>query len=449
MTTQLDLQDLQSIKTASEVANLFGSLGYGLVAQPLDVDGLELPCHLSEKLQAAHILAEYSQGYARQVVLLFEVNPKTEGMGSLMQQIARRLAKRPESYLLLATADGYRSLIVTSCGKADKAYSFKINCQDPSHQELNWIRNLVLGEKTLLASQKHQHQMVEYATSQQKEAVRADQRDLLQDNLGDYLQKIGRYPLLDQAEEVNLFRQIAVFPNTKQAVQARGKLITHNLRLVVSIAKQYQGRGLDLLDLIQEGNLGLICAIEKFEYARGARLSTYATWWIRQAISRGVATKGRLIRLPQHVHEKLSQLKKLAQQLSQQMGQTPSAKDLALVSSLTVAVIQQLLDWNRGMGYLDAPLSNLEDSCLLDHILDESQTPQDICEERDFQARIRKVLSLLNPKAQQVLIRRFGLYGNDPHTLAEIGGLLNITRERVRQIEKKALLTLHKYRCKI
>lgn len=444
MATQLDVQDLQSIKTAGDVAHLFGSLGYTRVAQPLDAALLELPTHLLASIQAAHILAKYEQGYSRQVVLLFEVKSASPRLGSLMHKLALRLAQRPDSYLLVATGNGYRSLHVTSSCQGRRVYSFQINCQDPSHQERNWLRNLALREKTFRASQKHQHQVVQYAASQQKEAARAaqqDQKDSL--SLSAYLKEIGRYPLLSQAEEVTLFRQMALFPGTDWARQAREKLITHNLRLVVSIAKCYRRRGLlDLLDLIQEGNLGLMRAIEKFDYARGTRLSTYATWWIRQFIRRAVADTGRLIRLPVHVQEKLSQLKKLSQQQSQSLGRTPSVRDLALASHFTEAEIQRLLDWDRGVGYLDGLLSDDDDTCLLDLLPGQTQTPAEFLAKMDLQTQIQKFLASLNPRDQQVLILRFGLYGHDEHSLAEIGRRLGLSRERVRQIEQRALRIL-------
>ncbi|NJM00074.1 MAG: sigma-70 family RNA polymerase sigma factor [Synechococcaceae cyanobacterium SM2_3_2] len=447
MATQLEVQDLQSIKTASEVAHLFGSLGYALVAQPVEVAGLELPAQLSDRLQSAYVLAEYHQGYSRQLVLLFEVNPGSMGLGVLMHKLARRLAQRPESYVLLATVDGYRSLHITNSVGAKSVYSFKINCQDPSYQELNWIRNLGLWGESLQDSQKHQHQMAKYAANQQKEAGQVVHQDL-QDSLGSYLREIGRYPLLTQAEEVTLFRQMSVFAGSYQAVQAQKTLLTHNLRLVVSIAKRYQGQGLDLLDLIQEGNLGLMRAIEKFDYAIGTRLSTYATWWIRQTIKRALDNQSRLIRLPNHVWEKIRLLKKVAHQLSQELGRTPAIEEMALASNLAPDEIRQLLDWSRGTGFLDAPLFSHEEVSLLDSLQDQSVAPAKIWEEMDLQSRIQKALSLLKPKEQQVLILRFGLWGNEPHSLAEIGRLLGLSRERVRQIEKKGLLKLRSNLCK-
>jgi RNA polymerase primary sigma factor len=440
MATQLDLEDIRGIQSASEVAHLFGSLGYTLVAQPLDVEVLELPAYF-ERLQAAYVLAEYQQGYSRQVVLMFEVKSDSRGLGVLMHKLAQRLAQRPESYLLLATADGYRRLHITSSRQAGKVYSFQINCQDPSYQERNWIRNLVLRGRSLRVSQQHQQQVVHYAATQQKEAARIKQRDL-QDSVKSYLREIGGYPLLSQAEEVNLFRQMAIFPNTDRAAWAQEKLIIHNLRLVVSIAKRYQERGLDLLDLIQEGNLGLIRAIEKFDYARGSRLSTYATWWIRQSITRAIDTQSRLIRQPSHVWEKIRRLKKVTRQSSQDLGRTPSVADLASVCDFSPEEIRQLLDWNRGIGFLDAPL--YEDISLTESLVDQSQIPELILADMDRRDMVGKLLSSLNPKQQQVLALRFGLNGHEPHSLAEIGRLWNLSRERVRQIEKKALDSLRR-----
>lgn len=440
MVAQLDVEDIRGIRSVAEVADLFASLGYALVAQPLDVAVLELPAYF-DRLRAAYVLAEYRQRYFRQVVLLFEfaVKPGPAELGVLMHKLARRLAQRPESYLLLATADGYRRLHITSGSQAGKVYSFQINCQDPSYQERNWIRNLVLRGRSLRAAQQHQQQVVRHAATQQKEAGQIKQRDL-QDSVKSYLCQIGRYPLLSQAEEVNLFRQMATFPGTQQAARAQEKLIIHNLRLVVSIAKRYQGSGLDLLDLIQEGSLGLIRAIEKFDYARGTRLSTYATWWIRQSITRAIDNQCRLIRLPDHVWAEIRRLKKVARQLSQDLARTPSVADLASVCDLSPEKIQQLLDWNRGIGFLDAPLSG--DILLMDSLADRSRIPESIWEETERREIVERAFALLTPRERQVLALRFGLEGNKPHSLAEIGRLWNLSRERVRQIERKALQSL-------
>lgn len=443
MATQLDLQDIRAIETANEVANLFGSLGYALVAQPVDVKGLELPAHLSERVRAAHILAEYRQGYRRQVVLLFEVNPGSEGLGALMQKMARRLTHRPESYLLLATVDGYRTLHVTSSGRAGEVYSFQINCQDPSYQERNWIRNLALQGESLRASQEQQHQVMQYAATQQNESVRVRQQDL-EDSLGGYLQEIGRYPLLSQAEEVNLFRQMAAFPGTDRAVRAQEKLVTHNLRLVVSIAKRFQGQGLDLLDLIQEGNLGLIQAVKKFDYARGTRLSTYATWHIRQKIKRALDNQSRLIRLPTHVWEDIIALKKVAQQLSQELGRTPSVEDLVQRSSFSPERTRELLDWSRKVFSLQQKIQEDSNYAWTDFCVDKSSTDEAFLSTLSNQLLVQRLLQGLDERGREVLARRFGLGDYEEHTLQEIGDLLGVTRERVRQQEKKALLTLRR-----
>ncbi|MGY2793539.1 RNA polymerase sigma factor (sigma-70 family) [Thermostichus sp. MS-CIW-36] len=438
MVAQLDVEDIRGIRSVAEVADLFASLGYALVGQPLDITVLELPAYF-DRLRAGYVLAEYRQGYFRQVVLLFEVRPGSPELGVLMHKLARRLAQRPESYLLLATADGYHCLHITSSSQAGKVYSFQVNCQDPSYQERNWIRNLVLQGRSLRAAQQHQQQVIRHAAVQQKEATQIKRRDL-QDSVKSYLREIGRYPLLNRAEETTLFRQMATFPGTEQATRAREKLIAHNLRLVVFIAKRYQEQGLDLLDLIQQGNLGLIRAIEKFDYTRGTRLSTHATWWIRQSITRAIDTQARLIRLPSHVWEKIRRLKKVACQLSQDLGRTPTVADLASVCDFSPEEIRQLLDWNRGIGFLDAPLFG--DVLLVDSLADRSRIPESIWEETERREIVERAFALLTPRERQVLALRFGLEGNKPHSLAEIGRLWNLSRERVRQIERKALQSL-------
>jgi RNA polymerase primary sigma factor len=445
MATSLDLQPLPSLRNAHEVASLFGSLGYTVVEQSLDITHLELPPSLESQLHAVHCLAEYRQGSARQVVLLFEIrltDPSYKrSLGSLMQKIARQLAKRPEYYLLLATVDGYRNLHVTCSQRADKPgpFSFRIHCQDLSYQDRNRLQKLV-PKVSVRQSQKQVSQLIQRVAVEQREEQRTSLRT---DGLGLYLSKIGRYPLLSQAEEVTLFRQMAVFADTDQAALARRKLIQHNLRLVVSIAKQFQGRGLELEDLIQEGNIGLTQAIEKFDYARGNRLSTYATWWIRQAITRAIAQQGRLIRLPVHVWEKITILKKRAQMLSQELGRTPTVMEVAATTELTAEQVQKLVSSHRGTVCLslEAPILNTE-AKLEDRLLDEVNTPEQQLKALERKEYLYKLLEQLKPRQQQVIILRFGLEGHEEHTLAEIGRILNVTRERVRQIEKRAFRTL-------
>ncbi len=445
MATSQDPQNLPSLKNANEVASLFGTLGYTVVGQSLDVTHLELPPSLESHLYAVHCLAEYLQGSARQVILLFEIRSSKLSsklsLGTLMQKIARQLAKRPEYYLLLATVDGYHNLHVTcsyGTGKPDQL-SFVINCQDLSYQDRNRLRNLA-PKGSVRQSQKQVGQLIQQVAAEQRE----EQKDSFRkEGLGLYLSKIGRYHLLCQAEEVTLFRQMAAFPDTDLAARARRKLIQHNLRLVVSIAKRFQGHGIELDDLIQEGNIGLMQAIEKFDYARGTRLSTYATWWIRQAISRAIAQKSRLIRLPAHVWEKITSLKKRAQLLSQKLGRTPTVMEVASTTEFTAEQVQQLLSSCTGTVCLslEAPISNT-DAKLEDRLLDEVNTPEQQLNTLERKEYLYTLLQQLKPRELQVIILRHGLENNKEHTLAEIGRLINVTRERVRQIENKAFRTL-------
>ena len=256
-----------------------------------------------------------------------------------------------------------------------------------------------------------------------------------------YLNSIGKTPLLTATEEVDLAKRIKLGEN-----RAKEHLITANLRLVVSIAKRYCDLGLPLLDLIQEGNTGLIRAVEKYDYTKGYRFSTYATWWIRQAISRAIADKGRNIRLPVHATEAIQRLKKVRRQLTFELGRYPTDQELADTTGLPLNKIRQLKRIVKRTISLATPIGPDDDRSLVDLIEDEYSThPMKSVINKLLSEDIQDVLSILSTREQEILTMRYGLYDDHPRSLAEIGAKMGVTRERIRQIEAKALRKLRHY----
>lgn len=259
-----------------------------------------------------------------------------------------------------------------------------------------------------------------------------------EDSVQLYLRAIGRIKLLNAKEEIELARRVKLGDK-----QAKKRLVQANLRLVVSVAKKYQNRGLPFLDLIQEGNLGLIRAAEKFDPERGYKFSTYATWWIRQGVTRALADKARTIRVPVHMVETINSLRKVTRKLSQEYGRRPTIEELAKALGVSVSKIQTVLAANRSPLSLDTRYGEDEDNSLAEIVEDESTTPPDQSIETSLMSSdIRQALSALTPRERDVLTLRFGLNDGQPKTLEQVGKLVGITRERTRQIELKALRAL-------
>lgn len=253
-----------------------------------------------------------------------------------------------------------------------------------------------------------------------------------------YLKEIGRVPLLSSDEEINLAIRIA-----DGDVAAKQRLSEANLRLVVSIAKRYLGRGMQFLDLIQEGNLGLIKAVEKFDYTKGFKFSTYATWWIRQAITRAIADQARTIRIPVHMVETINKVKKVQSQLLHQNGHEPSDDEIAAEIDMPVDKVREIMRVAQEPVSLETPIGEEEDSHLGDFIPDnDAPAPADAASHTMLREQLSDVLSTLTPREAKVLKLRFGLEDGRSRTLEEVGKEFNVTRERIRQIEAKALRKL-------
>jgi RNA polymerase primary sigma factor len=271
------------------------------------------------------------------------------------------------------------------------------------------------------------------------ESIGAMEETVITDPVRMYLREIGKIPLLTAAEEVDLAKRIE-----KGDIEAAEKLTQANLRLVVSIAKKYVGRGLSLLDLIQEGNIGLIRAVEKFDYKKGFKFSTYATWWIRQAITRAIADQARTIRVPVHMVETINRYIRTSRKLMQELGHDPTVEEVAKEMGIEPEKVREIMKVNQVPTSLEAPVGEEKDSTLGDFIPDEetSARPEDAASHELLKEQVSEVLDTLNDREKKVLKLRFGLEDGRQRTLEEVGKEFGVTRERIRQIEAKALRKL-------
>ncbi|MCL2630767.1 MAG: RNA polymerase sigma factor RpoD [Firmicutes bacterium] len=260
----------------------------------------------------------------------------------------------------------------------------------------------------------------------------------IDDSVKMYLKDIGRVPLLSSEDEQNYAKLML-----EGDMEAKQKLINANLRLVVSIAKRYVGRGMQFLDLIQEGNLGLMKAVEKFDHTKGFKFSTYATWWIRQAITRSIADQARTIRIPVHMVETINKFVKVSRILLQQFGREPTQAEIAEAMGITEQRVIEIQKIAQDPVSLETPIGEEDDSHLGDFIEDTSApAPIDVAEAKMLKEQVEEILGTLAPREAMVLILRYGLRDNRPRTLEEVGRVFNVTRERIRQIEAKALRRL-------
>lgn len=270
--------------------------------------------------------------------------------------------------------------------------------------------------------------------------------DISDDSVRMYLREIGKIPLLDQDEEEKL-----ALKAMEGDQKAKNKMAEANMRLVVSIAKRYSGRGMELLDLIQEGNTGLLRAVDKFDPSKGFKFSTYATWWIRQAITRAIADQARTIRIPVHMVETINKLMRAQRRLTQELNREPTAEELAKEMDMEPEKIEHIFKIKQDITSLDAGIGKDgeegEDSTLGDFIEDEdTATPEESATMQLLKDQVKEILSSLSDREQKIIKMRFGLDGTKAHTLEEVGLEFAVTRERIRQIEAKALLKLRKHK---
>ncbi len=283
----------------------------------------------------------------------------------------------------------------------------------------------------------------EEVNEEEEEDIDLDAIDLLdgigtEDPVRMYLKEIGTVPLLTAEEELELAKR-----KSEGDAKAKERLIEANLRLVVSIAKRYTGRGMSFLDLVQEGNLGLIKGVEKFDYTKGYKLSTYATWWIRQSVTRALADQARTIRVPVHMVETINKMSKMQRKLTLELGYEPSTAELAQALDMTEEKVMEIMQIAREPASLETPIGEEDDSNLGDFVADNNAvTPEGNVESVMLREHIDVLLDDLKDREKQVIILRFGLEDGHPRTLEEVGKEFNVTRERIRQIEAKALRKL-------
>ena len=260
-----------------------------------------------------------------------------------------------------------------------------------------------------------------------------------------YLREIGKIPLLDPDDEADLAKRIVEGDR-----EAKDKMVEANMRLVVSIAKRYSGRGLDFLDLIQEGNTGLLRAVEKFDPDKGFKFSTYATWWIRQAITRAIADQARTIRIPVHMVETINKVLRTTRKLTTQLNREPTTEEIAKELDMDVDKIEYVMRIKQDIASLDASVGrdgDDEDSVLGDFVEDEERvSPEESAATQILKEQLAKIISTLSEREQKIIKMRFGIGGERPHTLEEVGSEFSVTRERIRQIEAKALSKLRKHK---
>jgi len=306
---------------------------------------------------------------------------------------------------------------------------------EPSDMDLMYD---LLSEEGIEFGEKEEKSKEEKEYEDSEDFLTDEEEVDLKDPIKMYLKEIGKIPLLTFEEEIELAKRIE-----KSDVEAKKKLIESNLRLVVSIAKKYTGRSLSFLDLVQEGNVGLIRAVEKYDYRRGFRFSTYASWWIRQAVTRALADQSRVIRVPVHMVESINKIQRAERYLYQETGKEPTHDDIAKNVNLPVKKVRDYLKVSQEPVSLETPLGADKDNKLGDFVEDKKvSSPEEYVIDEHFKEQLYSILDTLTPREREILKLRFGLDNIKPHTLEDVGKIFNVTRERIRQVEAKAIKRL-------
>ncbi|WP_414552497.1 sigma-70 family RNA polymerase sigma factor [Anabaena sp. CCY 0017] len=485
MLKTLSWQDLENIKSPESISGLFDKLGYNTCCEPVDVNDLELSQTNQGIIDTVYLIA--NQGESDLQVFLFQLNPaywaNENNAIARLKSIAKSLCKRP-SYFLIVGMVSYQKLLFVSPVRSFNAQmeleigtrQVLINLKSVSLYDLHLLQRIAannLEPKSLYQTQQR------ILLNAQRLGIKAEEKKANRDKdtVRDYLVAIGKIKLLKPEEEILLSRKIVrlnklqksytvlckrlnrepknsewadsnnlsisrLYDELSVGYAAQNKLVESNLRLVVSIAKKYQNRGLDLLDLIQEGNLGLIRAAEKFDPTKGNRFSTYATWWIKQAITRDICNSSRLVRIPVHFWDRLREIKQAQRELLEQGLFNSTTQDIANYLEkpvkeilFTMQTFVEPTSWNALIG--DSEDMTLED------IVSKSQESTET--ELMNSMKVEELLACLNPQEADILKQRHGIEDGNAKSLQEIGNKYNLSRERVRQVESKALQKLRRY----
>lgn len=338
-------------------------------------------------------------------------------------------------------------------GRIDQKYIFSVISDTPDHTELLDSLYTELSELNIAITADDVVEPGEADFSDEwvkedgEEEIVLDEKvyldDIADDSVRLYLREIGKIPLLNAEEELELAHKVVSGDK-----RAKDKMAEANMRLVVSIAKRYVGRGLDLLDLIQEGNTGLLRAVEKFDPDKGFKFSTYATWWIRQAITRAIADQARTIRIPVHMVETINKLLRTQRRLTQELNREPTNEEIAKEMEIEIEKVEHIMKIKQEIHSLDQSIrDDEEETTLADFVPDEdSKLPEEMAGEQLLKTQVKEMLSNLTEREQKILKLRFGLEDGKSHTLEEVGQEFSVTRERIRQIEAKALAKLRKHK---
>jgi len=439
---ELDTDDIKKADNPDRIAALFQKLGYNAAAELLNAEELELPERSKRSVKDVYLIADKGGGGLQ--VLLFQLRSSEWSSDSeakmRMKAIALSICQRPSKFLLLGTKDYKQLILVNADQSMDDEYnlqtkirSWLVDISNPTYYDRHRLE--AIAARTSDPQKLYKIQCEAFEFLEDKSSKQVDP----QDSIGIYLQEMGRRPLLRADEEIELARQTGR--------KAKNKMVESNLRLVVSIAKRYKHRGVEFQDLIQEGNIGLIRAVEKFDPEKGYRFSTYAYWWIRQAITRAIANQSRLIRLPIHVTAKLNKIKKTQRQLSQQLGRTATDAEVGSELELTSTQVQDYLKSGDRIISLDLSVLDDQQTSLAEVLADKSFSLEEDLVQSCLREDLQQLMTThLTDRQRMVLSCRFGLEDKQVLSLSQVGEILNLSRERVRQIEVKSLQKLRRHR---